>query len=70
MPFTAQIDSGNQRSDRWQTSKLSPVVFFGIVHFVAFPSTPAQVGYSRNLAWGRAAEGLANVQSPSWSHAD
>jgi hypothetical protein len=75
MSFAAQINARYVAANYRQTLDLSLLrcTLFAIVvlHcWKTFPSTSAQVGCFMESSLGERHKGLANVQSPSWSHAE
>jgi hypothetical protein len=75
MAFAPQIDPGDAPSNYRQPFKRSASTRLTIavalhLFLSAFPSTSAQVGRYMESGLGECHKGLANVQLPSWSHAD
>ena len=73
MSFAPQIDPAyappnDRQSFQWSALTRLTIV---VVHLLrpAFLSTSAQVGRYVESSLGECYESLANVQSPSWSHA-
>jgi hypothetical protein len=77
MALAPQIDPGHVPSNDRQSLELSAAAFRALylvfschLFTPALLSTPAQAGRLWILIQGRTSQSLANVQSPSWNHAE